>query len=105
MTGVDAIVNEATARRLGLVRNVAVLVNAPAADMTKLAAQVSAVLGKQSRVVRLVPVIAGTSAAGRRAPAHGQAGQLPGAVPGVRRAVLPGAVLDGAGRDRADRER
>jgi hypothetical protein len=61
VTGVDAIVNEATARRLGLVRNVAVLVNAPAADMTKLAAQVSAVLGKQSRVVRLVPVIAGTT--------------------------------------------
>ena len=61
VTGVDAIVNPATARRLGLVRNVAVLVNAPAADMTKLAAQVSAVLGKQSRVVRLVPVIAGTT--------------------------------------------
>jgi Transglycosylase SLT domain len=61
VTGVDAIVNQATARRLGLVRNVAVLVNAPAADMTKLAAQVSAVLGKHSRVVRLVPVIAGTT--------------------------------------------
>jgi len=60
VTGVDAIVNQAAARRLGLVRGVAVLINAPAADMTKLAAQVSAVLGKQSRVVRLVPVIAGT---------------------------------------------
>jgi hypothetical protein len=61
VTGVDAIVNQATARRLGLVSNVAVLINAPAADMTKLAAQVSAVLGKQSRVVRLVPVITGTT--------------------------------------------
>jgi Transglycosylase SLT domain len=60
VTGVDAIVNQATARRLGLVRGVAVLINAPAADMTKLAAQVTAVLGKQSRVVRLVPVITGT---------------------------------------------
>jgi Transglycosylase SLT domain len=61
VTGVDAIVNQATARRLGLVRNVAVLINAPAADMTRLAAQVGAVLGAHSRVVRLVPVIAGTT--------------------------------------------
>ena len=61
VTGVDAIVNQATARRLGLVPGVAVLINAPAADMTTLAAQVTAVLGKQSRVVRLVPVITGTT--------------------------------------------
>jgi Transglycosylase SLT domain len=61
VTGVDAIVNPAAARRLGLVRDVAVLINAPAADMTRLTAQVTAVLGEQSRVVRLVPVIAGTT--------------------------------------------
>ena len=60
VAGVDAIVNQATGRRLGLVRGAAVLINAPAADMGTLAAQVSAVLGKQSRVVRLVPVSAGT---------------------------------------------
>jgi hypothetical protein len=61
IAGVDAIVNEARARQLGLVRDMAVLVNAPAADMTALAAQVRAALGKGSRVVRLVPVAVSTS--------------------------------------------
>ncbi|HEY7265679.1 MAG TPA: lytic transglycosylase domain-containing protein [Trebonia sp.] len=60
VSGVDAIVNQATARRLGLVRNVAVLINAPAADMTRLAAQVKGVLGAGSKTVRLVPAITGT---------------------------------------------
>lgn len=59
VTGVDAIVNQATARQLGLIRNVAVLINAPAADMTRLAAQVRGILGAGSKTVRLVPVIAG----------------------------------------------
>jgi hypothetical protein len=53
---VDAIVSPAQARRLGLARGAAVLINAPAADMTTLAAQVRAVLGRGSRVIRLVPV-------------------------------------------------
>ena len=61
VAGVDAIVNQATARKLGLVHDVAVLVNAPAADMIQLAAQVKTVLGARSQVVRLVPVVASTS--------------------------------------------
>jgi Transglycosylase SLT domain len=60
VAGVDAIVNQAKARQLGLVRDVAVLVNAPAADMIKLAAQVKSVLGKSSQVIRLVPVVVST---------------------------------------------
>ena len=60
ISGVDAIVNQATARRLGLIQNVAVLINAPAADMTRLAAQVKGVLGAKSQAIRLVPAITGT---------------------------------------------
>ena len=60
VAGVDGLVNPATARRLGLVRDLAVLINAPAADMTRLAATVKAALGKTAQVVRLVPVIAST---------------------------------------------
>jgi hypothetical protein len=56
VTGVDAIVNKAQASRLGLVQNVAVLINAPAADMNALAAQVRQALGRGAQVVRLVPV-------------------------------------------------
>jgi hypothetical protein len=61
VAGVDAIVSETRARRFGLVRDVAVLINAPAADMTALAAQVKAALGKDSQVIRLVPVQVSTS--------------------------------------------
>jgi hypothetical protein len=56
ITGVDAIVDQPRAAQLGLVRNVAVLINAPAADMTALTGQVKQALGKDSRVIRLVPV-------------------------------------------------
>jgi hypothetical protein len=56
VAGVDGIVTQAEGRKLGLVSNVAVLVNAPAADMTKLVSQVQASLGASARVVRLVPV-------------------------------------------------
>jgi hypothetical protein len=61
ISGVGAIVNQTRARQLGLVRNVAVLINAPAADMTTLVAQVSKALGAGSQVVRLVPVTVSTS--------------------------------------------
>jgi len=61
VAGVDAIVNQATARKLGLVRDVAVLINAPAADMIQLATQVKTVLGASSQVVRLAPVVTSTS--------------------------------------------
>jgi hypothetical protein len=56
IAGVDAIVSDVRGRKLGLVRNVAVLVNAPAADMIALTAQVQAALGPTSKVIRLVPV-------------------------------------------------
>lgn len=61
IAGVDAIVNETRARQFGLVRDVAVLINAPAADMTALAAQVAAALGAGSQAIRLVPVAVSTS--------------------------------------------
>ena len=60
VAGVDGVVSQAEGSKLGLVRNVAVLVNAPAADMTALAGQVQASLGAGTRVVVLVP--AATSA-------------------------------------------
>ena len=61
ISGVGAIVNQTRASQLGLVRNVAVLINAPAADMTTLVAQVSKALGAGSQVIRLVPVTVSTS--------------------------------------------
>jgi hypothetical protein len=61
IAGVDAIVNQKRAAQLGLVRDVAMLINAPAADMTSLVARVKTTLGKDSQVVRLVPVEVSTS--------------------------------------------
>lgn len=61
VAGVDGVVNQAEGRKLGLVRNVAVLVNAPAADMTKLVSQVQAALGASARVIRLAPAAVSTS--------------------------------------------
>jgi hypothetical protein len=53
--GVDGIVNEAAATRLGLVKNVAVLINAPAARMDALVSQVKGIVGSGGQAVRLVP--------------------------------------------------
>jgi hypothetical protein len=61
VAGVDGVVSQAEGSRLGLVKNVAVLVNAPAADVTALVSQVQAALGGGARVIRLVPVAAPTS--------------------------------------------
>jgi hypothetical protein len=61
VAGVDAIVNQAQARQLGLAANVAVLINAPAADMDSLVAEVRAALGPGSQVIRLVPATVSTS--------------------------------------------
>jgi hypothetical protein len=60
--GVDAIMNPAQAARLGLVKNVAVLINAPAARMDDLVAQVRQVIGASGggQVVRLVPEVVST---------------------------------------------
>jgi hypothetical protein len=60
VAGVDGVVNQAEGRKLGLVRNVAILVNAPAADMTTLVGQVQAALGAGARVVRLAPAAVST---------------------------------------------
>ena len=61
VAGVDGVVNQAEGRKLGLVRIVAVLVNAPAADMTKLVSQVKSALGASARVVSLAPAAVSTS--------------------------------------------
>jgi hypothetical protein len=60
VAGVDGVVNQAEGKKLGLVRSVAVLVNAPAVTVTALAAQVRAALGAGTRVVPLVPAAAPT---------------------------------------------
>jgi Transglycosylase SLT domain len=60
VAGVDGVVNQTEGQKLGLVKNVAVLVNAPAADMTALVSQVRAALGKGAKVIRLVPFAAPT---------------------------------------------
>ena len=61
VAGVDGVVSQAEGTRLGLVKSVAVLVNAPAVNPVTLAAQVQAALGDGARVVRLVPAAAPTS--------------------------------------------
>jgi hypothetical protein len=58
--GVDAVVNRSVAARLGLVPNLAVLINAPADNLATLVTQVSAVTGAQSHVISLQPTTAGT---------------------------------------------
>ena len=57
--GVDAVVNNSVAARLGLVPDLAVLINAPADNLATLVAQVRAVTGAQSHVVSLQPVTVG----------------------------------------------
>jgi Transglycosylase SLT domain len=54
VAGIDGMINQAEGRKLGLVANVAVFVNAPAVTVTTLAARVRAALGAGSRVVPLV---------------------------------------------------
>ena len=59
--GVDAVVDAQRAAQLGLVKNVAVLINAPGAQLTALTSQVRSVLDGAGQVVRLVPVLATTN--------------------------------------------
>ena len=61
IAGVDAIVDQARGRALGLVRDIAVLVNAPAVSPQTLAAQVKAALGANATVIGLVPAKVSTS--------------------------------------------
>jgi hypothetical protein len=52
--GADAIVNLARSAQLGLAKNFAVLISAPAANLSALKAQVQAVIGHRAQVVNLV---------------------------------------------------
>jgi hypothetical protein len=61
IAGVDGIVDRARGRQLGLARNIAVLVNAPATDPLTLVSQVSGALGGRATVIRLVPAELSTS--------------------------------------------
>ena len=59
--GADAIVSSGLGARLGLAADVAVLVNAPGADLGALMRQVQAILGTGGTVVSLVPAVRVTS--------------------------------------------
>ena len=61
ISGVDGIVDSARGRQLGLVRNIAVLVNAPASSPLTLVTQVTEALGANATVIRLVPAEVSTS--------------------------------------------
>ncbi len=56
--GVDAVVDQARSAQLGLVKNVAVLINAPGTDLAKLMSQVRSVTGPGGQVRNLVPYTA-----------------------------------------------
>jgi hypothetical protein len=59
--GVDAIVGSDLAARLGLAANVAVLINAPAADLATLMSEVRSVIGAGGKVLNLIPVVTAAS--------------------------------------------
>jgi hypothetical protein len=58
--GVDAVVSSAVAGRLGLVKDLGVLINAPADNFTSLVSKVRAVTGAASQVVSLQPTTSTT---------------------------------------------
>jgi hypothetical protein len=55
--GVDAIVDQARSAQLGLVKNVAVLINAPGADLATLMAKVRSLIGQGGQVRNLVSYV------------------------------------------------
>ena len=55
--GVDAVVNSQRSAQLGLISNVAVLINAPGADLSALMVQIRGVIGARGQVRNLVPVV------------------------------------------------
>lgn len=75
LPGIDAVVDEQRSAQLGLIKNVAVLINAPGADLTALMSQVKSVIGANGRVVNLVPVVVASKLP--VAPVTVQAGQVP----------------------------
>jgi hypothetical protein len=56
--GVDAVVNQTVAGRLGLVPNLGVLINAPADNLTSLVQKVQQITGNTSHVISLQPTTA-----------------------------------------------
>ena len=72
ISGVDGIVDTARGRQLGLVRNIAVLVNAPASSPLTLVSQVETALGGNATVIRLVPAEVSTSLPVDAAPSTGR---------------------------------
>jgi hypothetical protein len=72
ISGVDGIVDAARGRQLGLVRNIAVLVNAPASSPLTLVSQVEKALGGNATVIRLVPAEVSTSLPVDAAPSTGR---------------------------------
>jgi Transglycosylase SLT domain len=74
ISGVDGIVDAARGRQLGLVRNIAVLVNAPASSPLTLASEVKTALGGHATVIRLVPAEVSTSLPVDAAPSTGRPG-------------------------------
>jgi len=76
--GVDVVVNMQRAAQLGLIKNLAVLINAPAANLSDLMSQVRSVVnagGKTGQVVNLVPLVSVSSLP--VAPVSVSAGQVP----------------------------
>jgi hypothetical protein len=72
IAGVDGIVDRARGGQLGLARNIAVLVNAPATSPLTLVSQVSGALGSRARVIRLVSAQVSTSLPVDAAPSAGR---------------------------------
>ena len=72
IAGVDGIVDRARGGQLGLARNIAVLVNAPATSPLALVSQVSGALGGTATVIRLVPAEISTSLPVDAAPSAGR---------------------------------
>ena len=72
IAGVDGIVDRARGGQLGLARNIAVLVNAPATSPLTLVSQVSGALGAKATVIRLVPAKISTSLPVDAAPSAGR---------------------------------
>jgi Transglycosylase SLT domain len=74
ISGVDGIIDSARGRQLGLVRNIAVLVNAPASSPLTLVTQVTNALGANATVIRLVPAEVSTSLPVDATPTSGRPG-------------------------------
>jgi hypothetical protein len=74
IAGVDGIIDASNGAKLGLVKDVAVLVNAPADNPLTLVSQVGRALGAHATVIRLVPAEVSTSLPVDSAPPAGRPG-------------------------------